>query len=155
MTLICSWWPSHDASYCIMKDGEVLIHAEIERYNRMKETMSNTLEYVFNDHSDIVDSIDYWVTVSQPALSRHRFGSYGNPPSERHCPGGVSDATFKTYIDKVESLSATKNRKVIFVPHHTSHAANAFFSSTYDDAIIFTIDGGGHEPSQDDHLRCG
>lgn len=155
MTLVCSWWPSHDASYCIMKDGHVLIHAEIERYNRMKETMSNTLEYIFNDHQDIVESIDYWVTVSQPPLSKHRFGSYGNPPSDRHCPGGVSDDAFKDCINRVETLSTKKGRKVIFVPHHTSHAANAFFSSTFDDAIIFTIDGGGHEPTENDVNRCG
>jgi len=155
MTLICSWWPSHDASYCIMKDGKVLIHAEIERYNRMKETMSNTLEYVFEDHNDIIESIDYWVTVSQPSISRHRFGCYGNPPTEKHCPKGVSDDAFRECINKVELLSEKKGRKVIFVPHHTSHAANTFFSSTYDDAIIFTIDGGGHEPSNDDPQRCG
>lgn len=155
MTLICSWWPSHDASYCIMQDGHVLIHAEIERYNRMKETMSNTLEQIFKDHNDIVESIDYWVTVSQPAFSRHKFGMYGNPPAERHCPGGVSTEAFRDYINKVEILSEKKGRKVIFVPHHTSHAANAFFSSIFDDAIVFTIDGGGHEPSGTDEYRCG
>ena len=27
--------------------------------------------------------------------------------------------------------------------HHTSHAASGFFASKYDDAIIFSVDGGG------------
>jgi len=155
MTYICSWWPSHDSSYCIMKDGEILIHSEIERLTRMKETMSNTLDFVFSGHNDLIDSIDYWVTVSMMDSNRGRYGQYGNPPSSRHCPGGVSDVDFKSSIDKVESLSKNKGRKVIFVPHHTSHAANAFFSSTFDNAIIFTIDGGGHEPTEKDPQQYG
>ena len=31
------------------------------------------------------------------------------------------------------------------VGHHEAHAANAFFSSNFNDALIFTIDGGGFE----------
>ena len=30
-------------------------------------------------------------------------------------------------------------------PHHLSHAASAFFSSNFNEAIVFTIDGGGYE----------
>jgi len=155
MTYVCSWWPGHDASYCIMKDGETIIHAEIERLTRVKETMANTLEYVFDNHKDVVDSVDYWVTVSTMEARKGKYGQYGNAPSSRHCPGGVSDETFKSCIDKVESLAAAKGKKVIFVPHHTSHAANAFFSSTFDDAIIFTIDGGGHEPTSENPAQYG
>ena len=29
--------------------------------------------------------------------------------------------------------------------HHKSHAANAFFSSNFTEALILTMDGGGHE----------
>lgn len=155
MSYICSWWPGHDASYCIMKDGNVKIHAEIERLTRVKETMANTLDFVFSNHEDILESIDYWVTVSAMDSSRGKFGQYGNAPTSRHCPGGISNEKFKESIDRVESLCQKKDKKVIFVPHHTSHAANAFFSSTYSDAIIFTIDGGGHEPTIDNPGQYG
>jgi carbamoyltransferase len=36
--------------------------------------------------------------------------------------------------------------------HHESHAANAFFSSNFDDALIITIDGGGRDYDKDGNV---
>ena len=36
--------------------------------------------------------------------------------------------------------------------HHESHAANAFFSSNFDQALIITIDGGGRDYVDKNHV---
>ncbi len=46
----------------------------------------------------------------------------------------------KWYPKTFDSIDKTK---FIEVGHHQSHAANAFFSSNFDEAFIVTIDGGG------------
>ena len=33
--------------------------------------------------------------------------------------------------------------KILFIPHHTSHAASTFFCSPFDDASILTVDAVG------------
>ena len=35
----------HDGGYCVLEDGEIVEHVEIERYTRLKEDGGNSLEY--------------------------------------------------------------------------------------------------------------
>ena len=50
-----------------------------------------------------------------------------------------------TFIDKENLLVTEKNGKLYKIGHHKSHAANAFFSSNFNQSLIVTIDGGGNE----------
>ena len=37
-----SW---HDGGYCVLEDGKIVEHVEIERYNRVKGSHGNSIDY--------------------------------------------------------------------------------------------------------------
>ena len=116
---IVGLWNSHDSSFCVLENGVPTIHAELERYTREKEPKGDSFELfkkVYKDEKDV----HYWVTCSP--LDSFENGS-------KRCVK-VSD-DFK--------------HEIYGIGHHQSHAANAFYSSNFDEALIVTIDGGGIE----------
>ena len=110
---------SHDSSYCIMEDGVVIIHEELERITRIKECDGDPLKF-FEDRGGNLEDFHYIVTFP------HGDKKY-YPPT----------------MDKVQSLAKQGKVNFLMVGHHQSHAANAFHSSPFEDAIVITIDGGG------------
>lgn len=107
---------THDSSYCIYEDGKLIVHEELERLNRIKETDGDILEHLYNKGVSF-DDFDYITTYPHGDL---RFYS-------------------QKFLQEFESIK----HKFVEVGHHTSHAANAYFCSGYNKALIFTIDGGG------------
>lgn len=114
----------HDANFCVLNNGLVNLHNEVERFTRIKhdgkfrkgfkERLTQTLE-----NSDIF-SKEYdhicWVYARQEGILN--------------------------YID-VPKLNGSP--EIHYVGHHTSHASSAFYNSNFNDALIFSIDGGGEE----------
>jgi carbamoyltransferase len=119
---LCS---GHDCAYAILENGVPKLHLELERYLRVKEPLGDSLEFLFETYKDYQE-IQHFT---------HCLDTWN---------GGISKRYPKTY-NKMQSI-IQKNKGEYFVPgHHESHAANAFFSSNYDDALIVTIDGGGRD----------
>ena len=106
----------HDLSYCILEDGEPILHVEQERISRVKNQGGNPYKFVL-DNCDQLDTID---AVALQAESQ-------------------------TYRDTPEYKKIAALGKVYDVWHHTSHAAHAFYSSTFTNSLIVTIDGSGQE----------
>ena len=52
---------------------------------------------------------------------------------------------FDKGFDVSNKITEKNNGKFFELGHHKSHAANAFFSSNFDEALIVTMDGGGAE----------
>ena len=44
MTRIVGLYNWHDGGYCVLENGEVKEHIEIERYNRLKESNGDSLK---------------------------------------------------------------------------------------------------------------
>ncbi len=107
---------THDSSYCIYEDGKLIVHEELERLNRIKETDGDILEHLFNKGVTFND-FDYITTY----------------------PHGELKFYSQTFLKEYENIKD----KFVEVGHHTSHAANAYFCSGYNKSLIFTIDGGG------------
>lgn len=107
---------THDSSYAIFENGELVIHEELERITRVKETEEDAVQYLINQGVDL-NIFDYIVTY----------------------PHGSKKAYSKAYLKYKESNS----KKCIEIGHHLGHAANAFYTSKYDKSLIITIDGGG------------
>ena len=119
---LCS---GHDCSYAVLKDGIPELHLELERYLRVKEPLGDSLEFLFNTYNHH-DEIEYF----------------------SHCLDTWNGGIEKRYPDTFKKMSkiVKKNNGEYLIPgHHESHAANAFFSSNFDDALIVTIDGGGRD----------
>ncbi len=115
----------HDGGYCVLEDGVVVEHVEIERYSRLKEDGGDSLQYfkdIYLKKNDLtLDDIDYWVSPC---------------PNTNLEKGGGKDYDTHDYIPK---------EKVKFYSHHLCHAAHAFYASGHDDAIVLTIDSAGLE----------
>jgi carbamoyltransferase len=129
---IVGFQSGHDVSYCILEDGVPVIHEEYERFLREKEPLGDGLEWALkNITDDELEDIKYF-TEGNPF---NRKGKYGPI-----CSKDEPYQRMKNHVDKVDGGH-------YIVSHHQSHAANTFFSSNYDDALIITIDGGGNEKS--------
>jgi carbamoyltransferase len=122
---VAGFCSGHDCSYAILKDGIPVLHNELERFTREKEPLGDSIKFMFDTYDDFND-IQHFA---------HCFDTHN---------GGIE----KRYPDTFEKISRTvsNNGGNYFIPgHHESHAANAFFSSNFDEALIVTIDGGGRD----------
>ena len=112
---IVGLWSGHDCSYVVLENGKPLIHYEYERHLRQKEPPGDSAKLYFDTFGHN-DDVKYFATC-HPV---HKLEDYE------------------------ESWQKIKETKVpiIRVGHHCAHAANAFFSSNINEALIMTIDGG-------------
>jgi len=115
----------HDVSYCVLENGVPVIHEELERLLRVKEVGGDGLGVYFQRMGD-EQSVDHF--------------TFGNPNNQLQIQN--EDPKSQALMNNALSKSSGKHW---IIGHHKSHAANAFFSSNYDDALIFTKDGGGVE----------
>jgi|TARA_B100000073_G_scaffold263720_1_gene223439 carbamoyltransferase len=134
MSIIAGFHSGHDCSFCILKDGVPVIHAELERYIRLKEPIDDSVKFLFDKYSDF-DKIDDFTT--------------GIDIWE----GGVKHRYPESW-EKMQRIAIKNGGKIHTFGHHTAHAANAFFSSNLDKALIFTMDGGGEELQDNRILAC-
>jgi carbamoyltransferase len=117
---IASAWSGHDCSFAVLDDGIPTVHAEYERYIREKEPKGDSVQFMYDEYEG-VDGIDHFVQiVPENKLTDHD----------------------KSYT-RITGHVAASGGKVFTVGHHQAHAANAFFSSNFDEAAIITLDGGG------------
>jgi carbamoyltransferase len=107
---------SHDSSFAIFEDYKLTIHEELERINRVKETNECIITHI--------ESLGYTLDEFDVVLT---------------FPHNDSFFYSKKYLD----YKKLNPNKCIEIGHHTAHAANAFFSSDFEKALILTIDGGG------------
>lgn len=119
---LCS---GHDCSYAILENGIPIIHNELERFTREKEPIGDSLEFLFNSYNEY-SNIKYFT---------HCFDTWN---------GGIENR-YPNSFQKMKNVCNKNNGKYIIQGHHESHAANAFFSSNFNEALIVTIDGGGRE----------
>jgi carbamoyltransferase len=117
----------HNASVCLLKDGEIVLAIEEERLSRKKydggpyASMIKILDYT--------DKLDYLVIAhTQPDDSRVDFrgGSVYNGLAQKL--GLIKDD------DQVLDLHKW---------HHKLHAASAFYRSGFDEAVAVIVDGAG------------
>ena len=121
---------SHDCSFCILEDGIPIMHAELERYIRKKEPEGDPFAFF----QEVCEEED----IDEIAV----------------CHGFVKHMreNFPTGFEQLEKYMTEKNIKAYAIGHHQSHAANAFYSSNFDEALIVTLDGGGLDLNIQDQI---
>jgi|TARA_R100000900_G_scaffold139558_1_gene119257 carbamoyltransferase len=119
---LCS---GHDCAYAILDNGIPKLHLELERYLRVKEPIGDSLKFLYDTY-DGYEDIKYFT---------HCLDTWS---------GGIPKRYPNTY-QKMRGIVEKNNGEFLIPGHHESHAANAFFSSNFDDALIVTIDGGGRD----------
>ena len=118
---IVGFHSGHDSSYSILDNGVPIVHNELERFNRRKNSVANSIKFFLENEKDF-DDIKYMVT---------------------HRTGGMVDNKYMDSFNKCQNIIEKNGGELYIIGHHQSHAANAFFTSNFDEALIVTIDGGG------------
>jgi carbamoyltransferase len=118
---IVGFHSGHDSSYAILDNGIPKVHIEMERYTRRKNAIENSMEAFLMLDED-VDNFT--------CMSTHRGG-------------GMRLNNYMDSYDELEKIVNKRNGIAYITGHHQAHAANAFFTSNFSDALIVTIDGGG------------
>ena len=141
----------HDAAAALLKDGILIAAAEEERFTRKKHDSGfpkKAVEFCLAQAGITAKDLDYAVFYEKPfrKFERILMTNLATYPtgwqvfSESMLTWFNEKLWIKTEIlDKLQ-LSA---EKLLFVEHHLSHAASAFFCSPYNEAAILTVDGVG------------
>lgn len=117
---------SHDYSICLLNnEGDLLFIGEEERFTRVKHSQtplktSNALKHAISKYGlDKAESVEIAI-----AASNNKFGEL---------------IDLKRYLKEFNLPINNYN----FIEHHLGHAASAFYTSHFDEAVIVTIDGIG------------
>jgi len=127
----------HDVSYCILENGIPIVHEELERHLRLKEPKGSGLQYAIDQLKDISD-IPYFVMGNKAGWN----GKSSDALQDYYSNGVLENVE----LESIMADAIHKNNGGYYeTGHHQAHAANAFFTSPYDEALVITIDGGGYE----------
>lgn len=140
----------HDSSACILKDGVLTAAVQEERFNRIKNCSDfpiQAINFCIQQSNISFADIDYIAFYEQPYIKFHRIIlDYLEkfPLSYRaflkNIPYWLQDRLIIPMIIKKE---LGYEGKILFIPHHYSHAASAFLLSPFEEAGIITADGVG------------
>lgn len=123
--IVAGFHSGHDCSFGILVDGIPVVHAELERYIRLKEPIDDSLKFLF-DKYDNFENISHFTT----GIDLWHGGTENRYPDS---------------WNQAQKISSNNGGKIHTFGHHQCHAANSFFSSNIQEALIITIDGGGEE----------
>jgi len=141
----------HDSAAALLKDGEVIAAAEEERFSRKKHDSGfpeKAIEFCLESAGIISQDLDYVVFYEKPLIKFERI-MMSTLQTYPKSWGVFRHSMIAWFNEKlwVKGQLLTKldipDEKLLFVEHHLSHAASAFFCSPYEDAAILTVDGVG------------
>jgi carbamoyltransferase len=141
----------HDAAAALLKDGILVAAAEEERFTRKKHDNGfphKAIEFCLAQAGIRVEDLDYAVFYEKPLLKFERilmtnlatFPTGWGVFRESMLAWFNEKLWIKTQLLEKLKIPASK---LLFVEHHLSHAASAFFCSPFDEAAIITVDGVG------------
>ncbi len=141
----------HDSAAALIKDGMLIAAAEEERFSRKKHDYSfpgAAIDFCLRKAGISGADLDYAVFYEKPLVKFERImmTALGTFPHSWETFGEAMIAWFDQKL-WIKSLLANHlglpAERVLFVDHHTSHAASSFFASPFDEAAILTVDGVG------------
>jgi len=142
----------HDSAAALVVDGKIVAAAQEERFSRVKHDAgfpSRAIEYCLREAGARTDSLDYVAFYEKPLVKFERILE----THLAHAPSGFGSFRdgIPTWLKEKLHLRSRINRElnrarrqpIVFLDHHESHAASAFFPSPFDEAAILTLDGVG------------
>ncbi len=147
----------HDSAAALVIDGEIAAAVHEERFTRKKHDAGypgHAVDYVLKDAGLRLSDVDYIAFYDKPFLKFERLlETY-----VAYAPKGVKSFRMAMPVWLREKLflkdllfkelkrhdDAFRDRsKLLFVEHHFSHAASAFYPSSFEEAVVLTLDGVG------------
>ena len=142
----------HDSAAALLKDGEIVAAAEEERFTRVKherEFPEEAARYCFAQAGITAKELAAVAYYDKPILMLDRlletylaYAPRGFSNFRRALPLWAKEKIFlPRRIGKF--LGSDFTGKMLFFPHHLSHAASAFYPSPFERAAVLTVDGVG------------
>ena len=140
----------HDSAACLVQDGEIVAAAQEERFSRIKHDHNfpeQAIEFCFKEGKITISDVDYVVFYDKPFLKFERIlETY-----LAYAPLGIRSFLMaiplwlrkKLWIPDLIEKSLGYKGEILFMEHHESHAASAFFLSPFKRAAFLTMDGVG------------
>ncbi|HQZ18934.1 MAG TPA: carbamoyltransferase N-terminal domain-containing protein, partial [Vicinamibacteria bacterium] len=141
----------HDSAACLVQDGEIKAAAQEERFSRKKHDHrfpKGAFDYCLREGGlKGPEDVDYVVFYDKPLMKFERlletylaYAPHGVSSFLKSMPLWLKEKLhMRTEIRKACGFDG----KVLFGEHHESHAASAFYPSTFDEAAIICFDGVG------------
>ncbi|MEF9425697.1 MAG: carbamoyltransferase [Candidatus Mariimomonas ferrooxydans] len=140
----------HDSAVCLVQDGKIIFAAQEERFTRKKHDQSfpvNAVKSCFSNNGISVNDLDYVAFYEKPFLKFERiletylcYAPVGIKSFIKSVPLWIKK---KVWMKELIKKELGYEGKIIFPEHHESHAASAFFPSSFQEAAFLTLDGVG------------
>jgi carbamoyltransferase len=142
----------HDSAAALVVDGEIIAAAQEERFTRLKHDHafpSNAIAYCLAEGGLRPEDLDYVGFYDKPFRKFERiletylaFAPRGFRSFLRSMPLWMRQ---KLHLPREirRELAGKFRKRIVFLEHHESHAASAFFPSPFEEAAILTLDGVG------------
>ena len=142
----------HDSAACIVVDGDIVAAAQEERFSREKYDAnfpSRAVDYCLSSAGLTSKSVDYVAFYDKPIAKFDRlletylsYAPLGFQSWAVAMPVWLRKKIFTRRVIR-KALGPDLRAPIVFLDHHESHAASAFFPSPFDEAAILTLDGVG------------
>ena len=141
----------HDAAAALIQDGLLVAAAEEERFSRKKHDHSfpkQSIEFCLGQGGLRSEDLDYVVFHEKPLTKFDRIlmTVLAEYPAAWKVFQEAMIVWFREKLwirGQLVKYTGIPASQVLFVEHHLSHAASAFFCSPFQEAAILTIDGVG------------
>ena len=141
----------HESAVCLIKDGKVVAASAEERFSRKKhdsEFPKLAINFCLKKAGIKIKDVDYVVFYEKPfwKFSRILFTTLASYPEawRLFAKAMVTWLSEKLWARSIiADETGVDRKKILFVPHHISHAASSFYASGFDEAALLTFDGVG------------
>jgi carbamoyltransferase len=142
----------HDSAAALVVDGEIVAAAQEERFTRIKHDHrfpTSAIEYCLAEAGITPEQLDHVVFYDKPLTKFERlletYLAYAPTGFRSFCEALPLWLKTKLFLPREmrEGLGGRYRGRFLFMDHHESHAASAFFPSPFDEAAILTLDGVG------------
>jgi carbamoyltransferase len=141
----------HDSAAALVVDGEIVAAAQEERFTRKKHDSSfpkHAVDFCLHEAGITAKQLDYVGFYDKPLAKFERlietylaFAPQGYLSFRQALPLWLKQ---KLHIPtEIQQAIPEYRRRIVFLDHHQSHAASAFFPSPFEEAAILTLDGVG------------
>ncbi|NWG13824.1 MAG: carbamoyltransferase [Acidobacteria bacterium] len=141
----------HDAAAALLKDGKLVAAAEEERFSRKKHDYGfpeHAIDFCLRQGEIEGHDLDYVVFYEKPLIKFERILLTTLQTFPRS-PNVFRESMISWFHEKlwirgrILAKLNIPNDRLLFVEHHLSHAASAFFCSPFEAAAVLTVDGVG------------
>jgi carbamoyltransferase len=140
----------HDAAAALVKDGDIVAAAQEERFTRKKHDARfpvSAIRHCLDTAGISVKDLGYVAFYDKPFVKFERilqtylaYAPHGIRSFLKAVPLWIKK---KLWIRDLITKELGYDGVVLFLEHHESHAASAFFPSPFREAAIVTMDGVG------------